>query len=102
MEKSMFKPILIRFSILMSVSLVLIISSVLIAYFPPSKVDYDNESFNFRLNPTYNETQFNIVFDQHSHTKYSDGVLTVEQNILWHLAHGFNAMALTDHNTMKG
>ncbi len=102
MEKSMFKLILIRFSIMMSVSLVLIVSSVLIAYFPPSKFDYDNESFNFRLNPTYNETQFNIVFDQHSHTKYSDGVLTVEQNILWHLAHGFNAMALTDHNTMKG
>ncbi len=98
----MFKSISIRFSILMSISLVLIISSVLIAYYPPSRFDYTNESFNFSLSPPYNETQFNIVFDQHSHTKYSDGILTVEQNILWHIAHGFNAMALTDHNTMKG
>ncbi len=102
MVKLMFKSILIRFSILMSVSLVLIVSSVLIASFPPSRYDYTNESFDFSLSPIYNETQFNIVFDHHSHTKYSDGILTVEQNILWHIAHGFNAMALTDHNTMKG
>ncbi|NHJ33095.1 MAG: PHP domain-containing protein [Asgard group archaeon] len=102
MEKSILKSILIRFSILMSVSLVLIVSSVLIAYYPPSRFNYTNESFNFSLSPIYNETQFNIVFDHHSHTKYSDGVLTVEQNILWHIAHGFNAMSLSDHNTMKG
>lgn len=102
MEKSIFKSYIIRFSLLMSVSLLLIVSSVLIASFPPSRFAYTNESFNFNLSPTYNDTQFNIVFDQHSHTKYSDGVLTVEQNILWHIAHGFNAMALTDHNSMKG
>lgn len=102
MEKPMFKSILIRFSVFLSVSLLLIVSSVLIASFPPSRYDYTNESFDFQSSPTYNETQFNIVFDHHSHTKYSDGILTVEQNILWHLAHGFNAMALSDHNTMKG
>ncbi len=102
MEKSMFKSILIRFSVFLSVSLVLIVSSVLIASFPPARYDYTNESFEIKSSPTYNETQFNIVFDHHSHTKYSDGILTVEQNILWHLAHGFNAMALSDHNTIKG
>ncbi len=102
MEKPMFKSILIRFSVFLSVSLVLIVSSALIASFPPPRYDYTNESFVFQSSPTYNETQFNIVFDHHSHTKYSDGILTVEQNILWHLAHGFNAMALSDHNTMKG
>ncbi len=84
----------------MVVSVTLIVSSVLIAYYPPAQYNYTDESFNFELKPEYNETQFNIVFDHHSHTKYSDGILTVEHNILWHIAHGFNAMALSDHNTL--
>lgn len=45
-------------------------------------------------------SEYNIVLDQHSHTKYSDGVLSVRQNVLWHIAMGYNAMFLTDHNTM--
>lgn len=38
-------------------------------------------------------------FDTHSHTSLSDGIMTTEQNIMWHIANGFNAMVLTDHNT---
>lgn len=43
---------------------------------------------------------YNIVLDQHSHTLHSDGTLTVRQNVLWHIAMGYNAMFLTDHNTL--
>ncbi|RLI64167.1 MAG: hypothetical protein DRO88_08030 [Promethearchaeia archaeon] len=52
--------------------------------------------------PKYNQTQWNVVLDGHSHTRYSHGSLTPEQNLLWHLSMGFNAMVLTDHNTFKG
>ncbi|MHA2358401.1 MAG: CehA/McbA family metallohydrolase, partial [Candidatus Heimdallarchaeaceae archaeon] len=44
---------------------------------------------------------YNVLFDQHSHTKYSDGVLTVRQNIEWHISLGYNAFTLTDHNTLR-
>lgn len=52
--------------------------------------------------PQINHTQWNILLDGHSHTRYSDGSLTPEQNLLWHLSMGYNAMILTDHNTFKG
>lgn len=46
------------------------------------------------------DSPYNIVLDQHSHTKHSDGGMTPRQNVLWHIAMGHNAMFLTDHNTM--
>jgi len=52
------------------------------------------------MNPMYNN--YTVLFDVHSHTLYSDGSLTPEQNIQWHIANGYNAMALTDHNTLSG
>ena len=51
--------------------------------------------------PGYDETKFNIVFDHHSHTLFSDGALTIKQNVEWHIAMGFNAIAITDHNNMR-
>ena len=39
--------------------------------------------------------------DLHSHTLASDGWMTPEQNIRWHIANGFDAFVLTDHNTGK-
>lgn len=47
------------------------------------------------------DSPYNIVLDQHSHSIHSDGVLTVRQNVLWHIAMGYNAMFVTDHNTME-
>ena len=44
---------------------------------------------------------YNVLIDQHTHTKYSDGKLTVRQNIEWHLALGFTAVVITDHNTLR-
>ncbi len=45
-----------------------------------------------------------ILIDLHSHTTYShEGIATPEENIRWHLAHGFHAWAITDHpRTLKG
>ncbi len=52
--------------------------------------------------PDYNGSVWSVVIDFHSHTTSSDGVLTPEQNIQWHIAHGFNAAVITDHNTISG
>ncbi len=90
----------IRLGVILSLFMITVVVSTLSAGYPPAKYLYTNESFDWEFTPEYNETQFNIVFDHHSHTLYSDGHLTVEQNILWHLAHGFNAIAISDHNTM--
>jgi hypothetical protein len=51
--------------------------------------------------PGYEKSRFNVVFDHHSHTIYSDGTLTVRQNIEWHKIMGYNALAITDHNNMR-
>ena len=42
-----------------------------------------------------------FFLDTHSHTTASDGWMTPEQCIKWHIANGFNAFVLTDHNTSK-
>lgn len=49
--------------------------------------------------PSYDHSKWNVIFDSHSHSNASDGRLTPEQNLQWHLSMGFNAMVLTDHNT---
>lgn len=50
--------------------------------------------------PGYNETQYKAVMDDHSHTIYSDGSLSVKQNIEWHISMGFNVIVISDHNTL--
>ncbi|MFX1281176.1 MAG: PHP domain-containing protein [Promethearchaeota archaeon] len=51
--------------------------------------------------PGFDKTKYNTIFDQHSHTIFSDGKLTVKQNVEWHIAMGYNALAITDHNNMR-
>ncbi len=71
--------------------------------FGPDKLRFtDTDWDEFSFTPNYNTTEWNVLLDSHSHTKYSDGKLTPRQNILWHIAMGFNAMILTDHNTYRG
>jgi hypothetical protein len=60
-----------------------------------------DEFFNYRRLPGF-LPQDGFFMDTHAHTLYSDGKMTVEQNIKWHIANGFRAMVLTDHNTAKG
>jgi len=51
--------------------------------------------------PGYEKNKHNVVFDQHSHSIFSDGALTIKQNVEWHIAMGYNALAITDHNNMR-
>jgi len=81
---------------------VIIATCIIVENNGPAEIIYNNESFNYTSwTPTNFTAENNIIFDAHSHTIYSDGVLSVEQNILWHIAHGYNACAITDHNTLN-
>ncbi|KAF9158377.1 hypothetical protein DFQ26_007719 [Actinomortierella ambigua] len=46
--------------------------------------------------------QYDVLLDGHSHTIYSDGIMTPETLIKWHIANGYNALIVTDHNTIEG
>ena len=62
--------------------------------------DNDWKSIIPHIPPGYNKAKYNVVFDQHSHTIFSDGALTIKQNVEWHIAMGYNALVITDHNNM--
>ncbi len=76
--------------------------SVLIFKFGPGRSIYYDNSWddNDPYVPVTNKT-YNVLLDQHSHTDYSDGKLSVRQNIEWHIALGFTVVVITDHNTLK-
>mmetsp|Transcript_76379 Transcript_76379/g.210922 ORF Transcript_76379/g.210922 Transcript_76379/m.210922 type:complete len:437 (+) Transcript_76379:138-1448(+) len=44
----------------------------------------------------------NVLLSQHAHTTHSDGSMTVKQVLDWHKAHGYTAVAITDHNSWAG
>ncbi|KAJ2337687.1 hypothetical protein GGI00_000050 [Coemansia sp. RSA 2681] len=52
------------------------------------------------VDPEYSE--FNVLLDGHAHTTVSDGRLTPEQLVEYSIAQGFNAVIVTDHNTVAG
>ena len=60
--------------------------------------DGNLQPFREKLPPS----SVNVILDQHSHTTYSDGSLSPEMLIQWHLANGFNTVVITDHNTFRG
>jgi hypothetical protein len=62
----------------------------------PGKYSYKDGDWNYSFVPTYNSSRYNVLFDPHSHTRQSSGVLTPEQNIQYHLAMGYNACVITD------
>jgi hypothetical protein len=49
----------------------------------------------------YDESTWNVLLDTHFHTRHSDGLMTVEEGIAWHIAMGFNAFFVTDHDTLS-
>ncbi len=100
MTKSTAGKIAFRFFWFVFFCALIIGSSVVTYMFGPPSTKYTNDSFDWEFVPTeFDNTKQNILLDTHSHTLYSDGVLTVEQNILWHIANGFNACIITDHDT---
>ncbi len=59
-----------------------------------------DSAFEYRHVPDFLPKE-GFFLDTHSHTLASDGKMTPEQNIRWHIANGFHAFVLTDHNTGK-
>ncbi|KAJ1883390.1 hypothetical protein H4R99_000711 [Coemansia sp. RSA 1722] len=75
----------------------------------PAAGDYSNMQFDWQLDPRsylkpFNAsfTQYNVLLDAHLHTTYSDGVLSPKQALEFALANGYNAVIVTDHQTVDG
>ena len=83
----------------------LIFAAVLITLFGPPRKIYRLEDWekpeNRYIPKGYDKNKYNILFDSHFHTIWSDGKMTIEQGIKWHLACGFNAFAVTDHGVVE-
>lgn len=45
-------------------------------------------------------TNYTILLNPHAHSLRSDGIMTVDELIRWHIAWGYNAFVMTDHNIM--
>ncbi len=82
----------------------IIATTILVAEFGPPDVFYADDAFDaFPANyvpPEFNDSRYNVLLDQHSHTTMSDGALTPEQNIIWHIRHGYDAAIITDHHAI--
>lgn len=74
----------------------------------PKPEDFSNLNFDWKIDPRTYLTphnasfQYNVLLDGHSHSTYSDGKMNPRQLLDWHLANGFNAVMVTDHNTIAG
>ncbi|KAJ2461477.1 hypothetical protein GGI02_005657 [Coemansia sp. RSA 2322] len=75
----------------------------------PQPGDYTKMEFDWKLDPRSYLTPFNssfadynVLLDAHLHTTYSDGALSPKQAIDFSLANGFNAIIVTDHQTVAG
>ncbi len=99
--KRVWLKILKDFGVMMLIFVIVLVPSVLLSTLGPREYRYTDDSFDGFEYTVPEAENFSIKFDSHSHTKYSDGILTVDQNVKWHIAHGFNAMVLTDHNNLR-
>ncbi|KAI7907915.1 Polymerase/histidinol phosphatase-like protein [Cokeromyces recurvatus] len=74
----------------------------------PPVEDFSNLEFDWKIDPSsylipYNTSfKYNVLMNGHAHSTYSDGKMNVRQLLEWHLANGYNAVAVTDHNTIEG
>ncbi|CAG8466929.1 5918_t:CDS:2 [Gigaspora rosea] len=77
----------------------------------PDKSDYSHLEFKWKVDPASYLTpmgtkdgnpQYNILLDGHSHTYFSDGRMNPEQLLQWSMANGYNAIVVSDHNSIEG
>ena len=93
-----------RFTIFVLITGTVIASAVLTNLYGPTEKLYTDDAWddvNPVTPPGNDPFKHNVILDQHSHTTYSDGRLSVKQNIEWHVSMGFNAIVITDHNTLS-
>ncbi|MHA1341734.1 MAG: PHP domain-containing protein [Promethearchaeota archaeon] len=82
---------------------IIISFSVILAIFGPKikiKIEDWQKEENQYHPKEYDKNKWNILLNTHSHSIYSDGIMNVEELINWHLAMGFNAFFITDHNNI--
>ncbi|RKP26355.1 Polymerase/histidinol phosphatase-like protein [Syncephalis pseudoplumigaleata] len=91
-----------------------VVALLLNAYIEPGQYDYQSLVFDDMEVPrselvpiglsgsTDNATAYNIRLDGHAHTTMSDGRLRPDQLVDWAVAHGYNAIVVSDHNTLAG
>jgi hypothetical protein len=85
------------------VGIILFIAACVVYYYNMrTRWEYSDDDFHWRF-PVRDitSTTFNVLLDKHVHTTYKGGNLSIRQNIKWHLANGFNAMVLTEHNCFQ-
>ncbi|KAJ2782173.1 hypothetical protein H4R18_002438 [Coemansia javaensis] len=75
----------------------------------PSPGDYTKMKFDWKVDPRSYLTpmnasfsNYNVLLDAHLHTTYSDGSLSPKQVVEYALANGYNAIIVTDHQTIEG
>jgi hypothetical protein len=89
LEISMKKPLLL--SLILIIGVVILINKNLIFNLPTNT----SKQIKWALQDA------NILFDHHTHTKFSDGNLTVEEVVKLASANGCDAIAITDHTDSK-
>ncbi|MHA1222085.1 MAG: hypothetical protein ACTSP3_02255 [Candidatus Heimdallarchaeaceae archaeon] len=83
------------------IAVLLILAFSILIYFngPPKSTYYDYSWENEELYIPQTNVTYDVLFDQHSHTiNGTEGKLTLKQSAEWHIALGFTAFAVTDHN----
>ncbi|CAG8476916.1 2985_t:CDS:2 [Cetraspora pellucida] len=75
----------------------------------PERSDYSHLEFDWKVDPSSylrpidnTFVDYNVLLDGHSHTTYSDGRMKPEQLLQWAIANGYNAIVVSDHNTIEG
>ncbi|KAK3839648.1 MAG: Polymerase/histidinol phosphatase-like protein [Linnemannia gamsii] len=78
----------------------------------PEMTDYDGltefpwtpinpRSYLSPMNASFGNN-YDVLLNGHSHSIYSDGRMSPETLLKWHIANGFNAVVVSDHNTING
>ncbi|MHA1791907.1 MAG: PHP domain-containing protein [Promethearchaeota archaeon] len=92
-----------RFISYMITSLLIIFDSIIIFLLGPAQYRLDDKTWRdpktWHVVPV-DHSEWNVILDTHSHTTASDGKMSYEQSIWYHLAVGFNAVVFTDHETL--
>jgi hypothetical protein len=92
------KEFLKRLFVFVLVAVSIISLGVVALLLGPEPYIYENGDWEgSQYIPTYNKSQGNVLFDPHSHSSdVFTGSLTVEQNLQWHIAMGFNSCVVSD------
>nr|MDO8111594.1 hypothetical protein [Candidatus Sigynarchaeota archaeon] len=93
---------LVEFAAFLALTTVFIAACIIYYYNMRTKWEYPEDDFQWRFpDDDITTVKHNVLLDQHVHTKFRGGNLSMRQNIRWHLANGFNAMVLTEHNCIQ-